>query len=64
MANGRQPLPGATPLGTRQRIFYYKKYLPGVSDLASSKGFFAGSQIKLPANYFFYFFCSIFFVGT
>jgi hypothetical protein len=68
MANGRQPLPRATPLDTRQRffIFYYKKYLPSVSNLAPGKDFFAGSQIKLPANYFFYFFVFwiYFLVGT
>jgi len=41
MTNGCHPSPRATPLDTRQRffIFYYKKSLPGVSDLAPGKFF-------------------------
>ena len=57
-ASGRQPLPGATPLGTRQRIFliFFFKFLCRVPhDLAPGKGFFAGCPGWHPANYFFVF---------
>jgi len=56
-ASGRQPLPGATPLGTRQRIFLiFFKFLCRVPhDLAPGKGFFAGCPGWHPANYYYFF---------
>jgi hypothetical protein len=48
-------LPGVGPGGTRQRVFiFFLKKICRVS-LVRGKGFFAGSQTKLPANYFIYF---------
>ena len=56
-ASGRQPLPGATLLGTRQRIFlFFFKFLCRVPhDLAPGKGFFAGCPGWHPANYYYFF---------
>ena len=57
-ASCRQPLPGATPLGTRQRIFlFFLKFLCRVPhNLAPGKGFFAGCPGWHPANLFFFVF--------
>jgi len=57
-ASCRQPLPGATPLGTRQRIFlFFFKFLCRVPhDLAPGKGFFAGCPGWHPANYYYFLF--------
>jgi hypothetical protein len=60
-ASGRQPLPGFTPLGTRQIIFliFFKflfKFLCRVPhDLAPGKGFFAGCPGWHPTNFFLFF---------
>ena len=65
-ASGRHPLPGATPLGTRQRIFlFFFKFLCRVPhDLAPGKGFFAGCPGWHPATYYYFlFFLTPFFCG-
>jgi hypothetical protein len=67
VASCRQPLPGATLLDTRQRIFFifFLKILYQVPhELAPGKGFFAGCPAWHPANYnFFLFFWLHFFWG-
>ena len=53
-ASSRQPLPGATPLGTRQRIFFFKFLCQVPHDLLCRVPWVA------PGNFFFVFFTPLF----
>ena len=59
MANGRQPLPRVTPLGTRQRIFF-KNFFAGC--LLPAKKPLPGAKLSFRQNIFFIFcFLALFF---